>query len=126
MSLAFGEQQALAAIETELRKSDPRFAAMLAYLAKQLPPGQGPGPARHRSWRPPGLTGWPRPLARSRSAASIVMLAIVVAVFIACCVVGAVVASQAGHGGLQRGQASTSQAAPRGQVPRDQDMAFHG
>ncbi len=43
MSLAPRERQALSAIDTEPRTSDPIFAILLARLADQLSPGREPG-----------------------------------------------------------------------------------
>jgi len=91
MSLAPGEQQALAAIETELTESDPEFTATLSRLAAQLPRRRRSG--RALSWLSPS---WPS-LAWRERAVRITMLAIIASLFVACSIAGAIAASQAGH-----------------------------
>jgi Protein of unknown function (DUF3040) len=97
MSLAPGEQQALTAIETGLRASDPRFAQLLERLANRLTRARKPG--RASRWRS---------LPRHQRALQLTMAAIIATLLAAGAVAGAVIASHGGHAAARPGHAAVS------------------
>ncbi len=52
MSLAPGERQALARIESQLRRSDPKLAVMLTLFGRRAFRRKGPGRERISPWHP--------------------------------------------------------------------------
>jgi hypothetical protein len=100
MSLAPGEQRTLAEIESQLRTSDPRLAAMFTRFAAMR--------ARRRPFRG-RLSRWaPGPDGRAR----IILVAVSVALLIACAIAGVIATSHASP--LRAGHAPGSAGKPAG------------
>lgn len=106
MSLAPRERQALSAIETGLRASDPIFAILIARLAGQLSRGQEPG-----------RTFSLRRSARLRPSVKGSVLIVIATLLLAFCIAVTIVATHAGHAGSGHVRATVSATAPTHGMP---------